>query len=137
MKYCYSCGSMTAGEPLYCGKCGCTYDVKLCPRHHANPRGAEVCSKCGSKDLSKPQPQIPAGLKLVAIIVRLVLGLLLFYATLALLIALLSSNEVRQFLVAFGILLALLWGLWTKLPDWFQEAIRDFWIRKRSNRDED
>ena len=31
MKYCYQCGRMTAGEPLYCQLCGRTYDVKLCP----------------------------------------------------------------------------------------------------------
>ena len=59
MTYCYNCGHMTAGEPLFCGKCGRTYDVKLCPRLHPNPRGAEVCARCGSRELSTPQPKIP------------------------------------------------------------------------------
>lgn len=136
MKFCYACGSLTPGEPQYCQKCGCTYDVKLCARHHANPRGAEVCAKCGSKDLSKPQPRIPAALQLLALLARLALGLLLFYATLALLVALLRAEQVRQFFVAAGILLAVLWGLWTKLPDWFQEAIREFVVRRRE-RDDD
>ena len=58
MKYCYECGRVTAGEPLFCQFCGRTYNVKLCPRLHVNPRFAEVCSQCGSRDLSTPQPKV-------------------------------------------------------------------------------
>jgi hypothetical protein len=136
MKYCYQCGKMTAGEPLYCGTCGRTYDVKLCPRQHVNPRGAEVCSQCGSRELSTPQPKIPMSLRLLALLARLGLGLLLFYASLSLVIALIRTPEVQRALVAFGVLLAVLWWLWSKLPDWFQEAIRSFW-KNRSRRDDD
>jgi hypothetical protein len=136
MKYCYQCGKMTAGEPLYCGTCGRTYDVKLCPRSHVNPRGAEVCSKCGSRELSTPQPKVPMSLRLLALLVRLGLGLLLFYASLSLVIALLRTREVQQIVVVFGMLLAGLWWLWSKLPDWFQEAIRSFWKNRRQNDDD-
>ena len=136
MKYCYQCGKMTAGEPLYCGTCGRPYDVKLCPRQHVNPRGAEVCSQCGSRELSTPQPKIPMSLRLLALLARLGLGLLLFYASLSLVIALIRTPEVQRALVAFGLLLAVLWWLWSKLPDWFQEAIRSFW-KNRSRRDAD
>jgi hypothetical protein len=136
MKYCYQCGKMTAGEPLYCGTCGRTYDVKLCPRSHVNPRGAEVCSKCGSRELSTPQPKVPMSLRLLALIVRLGLGLLLFYASLSLVIALLRTREVQQLVVVLGILLSGLWWLWSKLPDWFQEAIRSFWKNRRQNDDD-
>jgi len=136
MKYCYQCGKLTAGEPLYCATCGRTYDVKLCPRQHVNPRGAEVCSKCGSRELSTPQPKIPMSLRLLALLARLGLGLLLFYVTLCLVIALVRSPQVQRALVAFGMLLSVLWWLWSKLPDWFQEAIRSFW-KNRSRRDED
>jgi hypothetical protein len=136
MKYCYQCGKMTAGEPLYCGTCGRTYDVKLCPRSHVNPRGAEVCSKCGSRELSTPQPKVPMSLRLLALLVRLGLGLLLFYASLSLVVVLLRTREVQQALVAFGILLSGLWWLWSKLPDWFQEAIRSFWKNRRQNDDD-
>jgi hypothetical protein len=137
MTYCYNCGHMTAGEPLFCGKCGRTYDVKLCPRLHANPRGAEVCSKCGSRELSTPQPKIPIALKLLAILVRLALGLLLFYASLSLVIALLSSPQFQKALVALGMLLGCLWYLWSRLPDWFQDALRSFWKNRRRNDDDD
>jgi len=136
MKYCYQCGKMTAGEPLYCGTCGRTYDVKLCPRSHVNPRGAEVCSKCGSRELSTPQPKVPMSLRLLALLVRLGLGLLLFYASLSLVVDLLRTREVQQVLVVFGILLSGLWWLWSKLPDWFQEAIRSFWKNRRQNDDD-
>jgi hypothetical protein len=135
MNYCYQCGHMTAGEPLFCAKCGRTYDVKLCPRLHANPRNAEVCSKCGSRELSTPQPKVPMSLRLLAIVVRLVLGLLLFYATLCLVIALLNTAEVQRALVALGTLLGCLWWLWSKLPDWLQEAIRALWKRKERKDD--
>ena len=136
MTYCYNCGHMTAGEPLFCGKCGRTYDVKLCPRLHPNPRNAEVCSKCGSRELSTPQPKIPMSLKLLAILVRLGLGLLLFYGTVRLGIALLQTAQVQKALVAIGMLLGCLWWMWSKLPDWFQEAIRSFW-KNRSRHDDD
>jgi hypothetical protein len=136
MTYCFNCGHMTAGEPLFCGKCGRTYDVKLCPRLHVNPRGAEVCSKCGSRELSTPQPRIPMSLRLLAIVVRLGLGLLLFYASLCLVVALVRTPEFQRALVALGMLLGCLWWLWTKLPEWFQEAIRSFWTKRR-RRDED
>jgi hypothetical protein len=76
-------------------------------------------------------------LKLLAILVRLGLGLLLFYATLSLGIALLSTPEFQRALVAIGILLAGLWWMWTRLPDWFQEIIRSLWKKRGGRRDDD
>jgi hypothetical protein len=58
MKYCYHCGRITTGEPLFCMFCGRTYDVKLCPRLHVNARFADCCSQCGSRELSTPQPKV-------------------------------------------------------------------------------
>src|ERR1039458_6709974 len=133
MKYCYQCGKMTAGEPLFCGTCGRTYDVKLCHRLHVNPRSAEVCSQCGSRELSTPQPKVPMSWRLLAVLARLGLGLLLFYASHRLIVALLQNPQVQQGLVALALLLAALWWLWIKLPDWFQELIRSVWKRRRRN----
>jgi hypothetical protein len=130
MKYCYQCGHMTAGDALFCNTCGRSYDVKLCPRLHQNSRGAEVCSKCGSRELSTPQPKIPMSWRLLALLARLALGLMLFYASLSLVIALLRSPEVQRALVALGLLLSGLWWVWSKLPDWFQEALRALWVKK-------
>src|ERR1035438_9754040 len=116
LTYCYNCGRLTSGDPLFCGTCGRSYDVKLCPRLHKNPRTAEVCSQCGSRELSTPQPKVPVTWRLLAILARLGLGLLLFYASLSLVIALLQSPQVQQGLVALSMLLGVLWWLWTKLP---------------------
>ena len=74
-------------------------------------------------------------LRLLAILARLGLGLLLFYATLSLLVALLRSPQVQQSLVAMGLLLSVLWILWSKLPDWFQDAIRSFWKNRSGHED--
>jgi RNA polymerase subunit RPABC4/transcription elongation factor Spt4 len=135
MKFCYQCGRMTDGEPLFCNNCGRSYDVKLCPRLHANPRGAEVCARCGSRELSTPQPKIPMIWRLLAIMVRLGIGLVLFSASLWLLIALIRTTASRQALVSLGALLAALWLFWTKLPDWLQELIRALWKRRDTNDD--
>jgi RNA polymerase subunit RPABC4/transcription elongation factor Spt4 len=136
MKYCNECGKVTTGDALYCSHCGRTYDVRLCPRQHVSPRGAEVCLKCGSRELSIPHPAIPIGLRFLFLLVRVLRGLLLWYATLELLIALARSAVVQQFLLACGILLALLWILWSRLPDWSREALRDFWIKQRKHDDD-
>ena len=135
MNYCYQCGRMTAGEPLFCNFCGRSYDVKLCPRLHANPRSAEVCSKCGSRELSTPQPKVPMSWRLFAILARLGLGLLLFYASLSVLIALIRTPQFQQGLVALGMVLGALWWLWTKLPDWFREIIRSLWNWRKKHDD--
>ena len=135
MKYCFQCGRMTAGEPLFCGTCGRTYDVKLCPRLHVNPRGAEVCSKCGSRELSTPQPKIPMSWRLLAILIRVGSGLALFYASLCIAIALLRTPEFQKALLAIGLLLGCLWYLWSKLPDWLQDVIRSLWKRRERKDD--
>ena len=63
MRFCYNChrltGSTPNGEPLFCSFCGRTYNTKYCHRLHPNPRSAEVCAQCGSKDLTTPQPKVP------------------------------------------------------------------------------
>ena len=75
-------------------------------------------------------------LRLLAIVIRLGLGLLLFYATISLVVALVRTPEVQRALVAFGLLLAVLWWLWSKLPDWIQDAIRSFWKGRRQKDDD-
>jgi hypothetical protein len=130
MNYCYNCGHITPGEPSYCNHCGRSYDVKLCPRAHPNPRSAEVCSKCGSRELSTPQPKVPAMWKLLAILVRLGLGLLLLYLSLGFLVALAKTTQFQQALVCIGFALVGLWLLWSKLPEWLQDLIRSAARRK-------
>src|ERR1700756_5276548 len=78
MRFCNQCHRMTAGEPLFCNFCGRSYDVKLCPHRHPNPRNAEICSQCGSRELSTPHPRMPFWLSpLVALFTALPGALLL------------------------------------------------------------
>lgn len=131
MKYCYECGRMTAGEPLFCNFCGRSYDVKLCPSRHPNPRIAEVCSQCGSRDLSIPQPKVSFWWKIVAWLVRVLLGLFLGCLSLVLLITALLRPEAQQALLGLGILVAILWWMLSQLPNWFRKLVRRSFERKR------
>src|SRR5215472_12922424 len=90
MKYCFNCNRITPGAPLFCNYCGRSYDVKLCPRRHANPRTAEACSQCGSRDLSTPQPRRPIWVAPLGFLLSFVPGVFLtiisvlsFFATIA------------------------------------------------------
>lgn len=139
MKYCYECGRLTAGEPLFCNFCGRSYDVKLCPHKHPNPRSAEICSQCGSRDLSTPQPKVSGWWKVFAFVVRVGLAVLLVGASLALLLAivqdLLTNPQLQGGFVGIAILLAVLWWMWSELPDWIRRAIRSVIKRKESGRE--
>ena len=134
MKYCYECGRITAGEPLYCNFCGRSYDVKLCPRHHVNPRVAEVCSQCGSRELSTPQPRVSLWWKVLSFLLQIVVGGLLLLLSLAVFLeimrGLLSTPQVQSGLVVLAILLGLLWWIWSELPDWLRRLVRRLLKRK-------
>jgi|HubBroStandDraft_2_1064218.scaffolds.fasta_scaffold113912_1 hypothetical protein len=73
--------------------------------------------------------------RLLAIIARLGFGLLLFYGTLSVIIAFLRMPALRHFLAVCAVLLIGLWLLYSKLPDWLQDALRSLWKRKQHNDD--
>lgn len=137
MKHCYECGRMTPGEPLYCNFCGRSYDVKLCPRHHPNPRIAEICSRCGSRELSTPQPKVSVWWRILEWLARVVLGALLALLSLAVAAAtlreLLDTPEAQGAILILGVLLGLLWWLWSQLPEWFRKLVRRSFERRRRN----
>lgn len=128
MKFCYYCGHLTPGEPLFCNSCGRTYNVKLCPARHPNPRRAEVCSQCGSRDFSTPQPRVPLSTRCFAFLLRIVIGVLLVYLAVAFLIVLakglLASPHASNALLCVGILAALLYWIWDQLPHWMRKLIQ-------------
>ncbi len=135
MRYCYNCGHLTAGRPLYCNFCGRSYNVKLCPRRHPNPRSAEVCSQCGSRDLSTPQPRVPPRIWFLAFLVSLIPGSLLVIISLLLTVALISRILANPpWLVPFlflGMAWALLAWIWSEVPLWFRKFVRRLLQRKR------
>src|SRR5216684_3959120 len=127
MKYCYECGSTTAGEPLFCNYCGRSYDVKLCSKLHMNPRLAEACSQCGSRDLSTPQPNVPLRWHIFAFLGQWASAALLFLLSLQVISRiienLLSISNVQNRHFIDAAILAFFWTLWTVLPDCFRRLI--------------
>src|SRR4051794_25260525 len=91
MKHCYSCGRISAGDPLFCNSCGKSFDRKLCPRLHPNPRSAEICSRCGSRELSTPQPKVFFGWRILEWLARMAIGALLIVLALLLVYEVLSE----------------------------------------------
>lgn len=134
MKYCYQCGKVTTGEPAYCNSCGRSYNVKLCPRGHANPRNAEVCSRCGSRDLSTPQPRVPLGIRLMAFLLSLLPGALLTSVSIVfgflLIREILTNTRWLCSLISLAIVWGLLAWLWSELPLWFRKLVRRLLQRK-------
>src|ERR1700757_2953078 len=112
MKYCYNCNRVTTGENIqFCNFCGRTYDVKLCPRLHVNPRNAQVCSQCGSRDFSTPQPKVSLGARILVVAVTIVLGSALFFFSILFIVVALtrifSDPDVQSGLACLAILIAL------------------------------
>lgn len=135
MKFCYQCGRAAAGDPLFCSKCGRSYNVRLCPRLHRNSRYAKACSQCGSHELSQPQAAVSIWWHVLEFLARVVFGALLVYLTLAGLAVLLQMREVQAGLVAFGIFVGILWWLWSLLPEWFQRLVSRS-LKRKERRDE-
>jgi hypothetical protein len=130
MRYCYACNRITHGAPLFCQYCGRTYSIKLCPRLHQNPRNAEVCSQCGSRDLSTPAPKQPFWISFAVFGLSLIPGFLLVAISLLFIIAaihVLFTNPRMLLSLAFlALALTILWAMWTRLP----LALRR-WIRRQ------
>ena len=137
MRYCHQCHRLTAADPLYCNHCGATYDAKLCPARHVNPRNAEVCSQCGSHDLSTPAPRLPLWLRPVLLLLSLLpgvlLALLLVLVAWAMLEQVMTNGQIQAQLVVLLLLLALLWWLYLCLPKSIQKALRSMWSGKKKD----
>jgi hypothetical protein len=108
--------------------CGRTYEVKLCPRLHENSREAEVCSTCGSTDLSTPQPKLPLwftpllrSLALLPGIGLLILSISFLFSYIRMLVYH-SASQFRYMLVGLG--LAALWLLYIQLPSFVRRKLR-------------
>jgi hypothetical protein len=129
MKYCTNCHRITTVEPLFCNICGSSYNVKFCPRLHPNPRAAQTCSQCGSRELSTPQPKPGFGsypfLLLVKILPGVALGIATVFFAYALIHALISARQlVVPLLFQAGSLLLLAWVLYSILPEFLQKILK-------------
>jgi len=137
--YCFGCNRITAGEPVYCNFCGCSYDVKVCPRKHTNPRYAGACSQCGSRDLSTPQPRVPWWVPMAEFLLTTVPGVILAVVSGAVMAFVLPKFRGGQdTLFAFIIVLfplGVLWALWSEIPGWYRTRIHLMLQRRRGNFD--
>src|SRR5215470_5628912 len=134
MKYCYHCGRVSAGDPFFCNTCGRSFDKKLCPRLHPNPRSAEICSRCGSRELSTPQPKVSFGWRVLEWLTKMALGAVLMLLGMFLVYEFiaeaLGSPVVQGGLVLIVLLFTVLVWTWGKLPEFFRKFIRNQ-LRKR------
>jgi hypothetical protein len=139
MRYCFQCGRITSGGPLFCNFCGRSFDVRLCPRLHVNPRIAKTCSQCGSSDLSKPQPKVSLWWHVLAFLARVLLGGVLVWLSISVAVVvieeLLKRPEVQMGMIVIGLLLVGLWFLWAMLPHWIRKVIRRL-LEKKERSDE-
>ena len=137
MRYCNQCHRITSGEPLFCNFCGRSYDSKLCPHRHPNPRNAEICSQCGSRELSTPHPRVPLWLAPIVTLLTVLPGLALAAISIAFafgLVRTILTNQALMFqAVLAGSMLALLWYLYSQLPHFLRRFISRLFRRSRDH----
>lgn len=139
MRYCTNCNRITTGEPLYCHFCGRTFDLKICPRGHTNPRIAQVCAECGSRDLSTPAPRLGFGTKLVLWAFTIVPGIVLVFLFFALIVgfinALITANsQVLGQMLVLTLVVGILWLIWIQFPPFIRQLFRNLWRTKKRRR---
>jgi len=139
MRFCFNCNRITPGNPWFCNSCGRSFDWKLCPRRHINPRTAEACSQCGSRDLSTPQPRRPAWAPLLGYVLSIVpgafLGLASITVLLAAIIGILQRPDMIVALVLLTIPFGILWAMWTEIPACYRTQIYKLLKRRRGRND--
>jgi RNA polymerase subunit RPABC4/transcription elongation factor Spt4 len=135
MRYCNQCHRITQGEPIYCNFCGRSYDFRLCPSRHPNPRNAEICSQCGSRELSTPHPHVPLWLQFLIKILATLPGLLLVTVSVLFLFgvlhALLQNQRLMFQAVIAGLMLCFLWYLYSQLPGFLRRFISKLFTRSK------
>ena len=137
MRYCNQCHRITTGQPLFCNFCGRSYDFKLCPHRHPNPRSAEICSECGSRELSTPQPRVPLWLGALIALLSAFPGVLLLLVTVLFFFAFINVLLTNQQLLFQAMLVALmlgfLWYLYMHLPHFLRRIISRLFQRSGKN----
>ena len=121
MRICHHCGKLTfLAKPLFCNHCGRSFSVKLCPRLHQNPRNAEACSQCGSRELSIPHDRLPIWFKALTLFFGIVPGVGLIFVSVLYLGYFLSHliHDPDHLIVPmlFGLPLAVAWFIWIQFP---------------------
>lgn len=134
MHYCNNCNRITTGDPLFCNFCGRSYDLKLCPHRHPNPRHAEICSQCGSRELSTPHPRVSFWLAPLLVLLSALPGLLLLVLSIWFLVGLvqvlLTNQQLLFQFMLIGLFIAFLWWLYMQLPGFLRRALSKLFGRR-------
>lgn len=134
MRICFSCNRITTGEPLFCNHCGRSYDIKLCNRLHPNPRHAEVCSQCGSRELSIPQRRPRWYFRPLALLAAPLPGLILWLGTIAFFLfflkVLFTDQRLMGLMMSIGLVIGIVWLIYVHLPGGVQKGTR--WIARKA-----
>ena len=134
MRLCLACHRITTGDPSFCNHCGSSYDVKLCNRLHQNSRSAEVCSQCGSRELSIPQPPSRWYLRFLLLLAAPLPGLVLWFGTivffLTFLHALFTDPRLIGPMMALGLVIGIIWLIYVHLPSPAKRGAR--WIVRKA-----
>lgn len=125
---------------MFCNFCGASYSVKICPRHHINPRSAEACSQCGSRDLSQPQPKVPLLLKPLLALLGIspgILLLVLLVGSLGLFVQRLATDPSGLLpLMGLIFLIGLLFLFWIMLPNFLKRFLKRLFTSSSKGRQE-
>ena len=123
---------------MFCHSCGSTYDAKLCPARHNNPRWADVCSQCGSRDLSTPAPRVPFWLAplllLASLLPGVVLVLLLVMVVITVVNQVVTNQQIQAQLLVIVLILAPLWWLYLQLPHFIRNMFRSLWRKPKKDK---
>ena len=135
MKLCSNCHRVTTGKPTFCNFCGLGFKgVRLCSKQHINPRSAQACSQCGSRELTEPQPKISLLLRPLFLLLSLSPGFVL----LAALIGFVALFVRRLFtdpngllpLMCIGLYLGLAFLIWMMLPNLLKRFLKRLFSSK-------
>ena len=114
MRYCWNCGRINPGKPLFCQYCGRTFGIRTCGRcRHINPKEALVCRNCGSPELSDTAGPLPSWM----IFLR---GLFWVFVLLAIVGCLLNL----QLFIPLFLFVVLLMILYSFLPEILKKIIK-------------
>jgi len=119
MRRCTACFHFHPGHPTFCAHCGRSFDVRLCPRGHRNPRAAVFCAECGSADLSTATPPASFLHRVSGLVLYVFSSFTLAIVALVVVLAVLQSllwQAVDGHLLALVLMLGLLYWTTTLLP---------------------
>lgn len=138
MKLCLNCHRTSPGKPTFCSFCGASFNVRLCPRLHTNPRSAEICAECGSRELSHPQPKPNLLVRPLLWLLTLAPGVLLLGAFVGFVLLFIQKlftdpNGLLP-LMFIGLLLGILLAAWILLPNFLKKFLKRLFTHSSKGR---